>query len=191
MVSSNLSLLPIVTVGGMRLLEMICILFIVIHVGGGVTHIGLKETQIFSGLIKGAIWSAGGGVIVGIVFIVMLLNGLNPVSILKAPLPETDHELMLYFMVGGFIGPITEEFFFRGVLYSFFRQWGMVIAVLFSTLIFVLCHPISGRLPLIQISGGLLFAFAFEFEKNLMVPIIVHIVGNITIYSILYLIEKT
>jgi membrane protease YdiL (CAAX protease family) len=86
--------------------------------------------------------------------------------------------------VGSVIGPIAEEIFFRGVIYGFFRQWGAVIAIIFSTLIFVFTHPIGGSIPVTQFVGGIVFAIAYEKEQNLMVPITIHCLGNLAIFSL-------
>jgi len=85
--------------------------------------------------------------------------------------------------VGGVIAPIAEEVFFRGILYGFFRRWGVSVAIVLSTFIFVLPHLGSSGLPIIQIIGGVLFALVYETEKNLMVPIMIHALGNMAIFS--------
>jgi hypothetical protein len=43
------------------------------------------------------------------------------------------------------------------------------------------------NIPIPQIVGGLLFALSYEVEKNLMVPIIIHMSGNLAIFSLPYL----
>jgi len=56
--------------------------------------------------------------------------------------------------------------------------------VALSTLAFVLAHPAGSGFPLSQITGGILFAVACEKEGNLTVPITIHILGNMTIFTI-------
>ena len=53
-----------------------------------------------------------------------------------------------------------------------------------STLAFVLAHPAGSGIPLPQITGGILFALAYEKEGNLTVPITIHILGNMAIFSL-------
>jgi membrane protease YdiL (CAAX protease family) len=86
--------------------------------------------------------------------------------------------------VGGVVSPIAEEVFFRGILYGFLRRWGVLVAVVGSTVIFVLAHPIISGIRLTQIVGGLVFAVAYEVEGNLMVPITIHALGNLAIFSL-------
>ena len=89
---------------------------------------------------------------------------------------------MLY-IVGAIIGPIAEEIFFRGLLFTYLRHWGMIPALILSTAAFVLIHPVQG-MAVTQIIGGLLFGISFEFEKNLMVPIVIHVAGNTAIFTL-------
>lgn len=47
-----------------------------------------------------------------------------------------------------------------------------------------LAHPAGFGFPMPQITGGILFAMAYEKEENLIVPITIHILGNIAIFSL-------
>ena len=42
------------------------------------------------------------------------------------------------------------------------------------------------HLPLTQIVGGIVFAIAYEKEKNLMVPVTIHCLGNLAIFSLTF-----
>ena len=103
-------------------------------------------------------------------------------------LPAGGHQLVLFFVLGALIGPIAEEIFFRGILYGFFRRWGVPAAILFSTLLFVLSHVSGTTIPITQLIGGILFAVSYEVEKNLLVPITIHSLGNLAIFSLAALI---
>ena len=81
---------------------------------------------------------------------------------------------------------MENQIFFRGIIYGFFRHWGVMIAVLSSTVIFVLTHPVGGNLPLTQLVGGIIFALAYEKEQSLMVPITIHSLGNFALFSLAY-----
>jgi hypothetical protein len=89
-------------------------------------------------------------------------------------------------LAGALIGPVAEEIFFRGILYGFFRRWGIPAAVLLSTLLFILPHYHASGLavPITQLIGGILFAIAYEIEKNLLVPITIHSLGNLAIFTL-------
>ena len=91
--------------------------------------------------------------------------------------------MMLFFLVGGVVAPVAEEILFRGLVYGFLRRWGAILAVILSTALFALAPPLRG-LPLTQIVGGLLFASAYEMENNLLVPITIHVLGNLAIFTL-------
>jgi membrane protease YdiL (CAAX protease family) len=86
--------------------------------------------------------------------------------------------------VGGIISPVVEEIFFRGILFGFFRRWGATTAVVLSTILFVLPHLKRGAIPVTQMVGGVVFAAAYEKEKSLAAPIIIHSLGNLSIFSL-------
>jgi membrane protease YdiL (CAAX protease family) len=103
-------------------------------------------------------------------------------------LPRRQSDILIFFLVGGIVAPVAEEVFFRGILYGFFRRWGVVVALVLSTAFFVLPHLGSHGLPITQIVGGVLFAIAYEIEGNLMTPITIHSLGNLAIFTISLLI---
>jgi len=175
---------PMLILATARLLQILLIILIVVTWGKGLPSIGLAGSEMVSGLKRGLLWSAGFGAIVSIACVGLFAAGINPLTLIKAPLPTQTGDLILFFIVGGMVGPVAEEFFFRGILYSFLRRWGVVVAVFLSTLLFVLPHAIHQRIPITQVVGGIVFAVAYEVEGNLMVPIIIHVLGNMAIFTI-------
>jgi len=175
---------PLPALGIIRCLESI--LLVVIAVGLEKDHgaIGLSRPKLLGGCVKGLIWSACFGIAAGVLFLVLLAAGINALKLLHSPKPSSWQQIIIFFLVAGMIGPIAEEIFFRGIIYGFFRQWGAITAIIFSTLIFVFTHPIGGHLPVTQLVGGIVFAIAYEKEQNLMVPITIHCLGNLSIFSL-------
>jgi membrane protease YdiL (CAAX protease family) len=108
-------------------------------------------------------------------------------QLIRIPLPSDPSEILQLFIVGGLVGPVTEELFFRGILYGYFRRWGIFPALFLSTLFFVLLHPVK-VLAVTQTVGGVLFAAAYEIEGNLLVPITIHVLGNLAIFSLAFLV---
>jgi membrane protease YdiL (CAAX protease family) len=78
---------------------------------------------------------------------------------------------------------VTEEIFFRGILYGFFKRWGKWTAIVLSSLIFVLFHPLNG-FPLPQAVGGVVFALAFSTSQSLLAPITIHVLGNLALFAL-------
>ena len=175
---------PMLILAGGRLLQILLIILIVVIWGKGLSSIGLARSEMVSGFQKGLFWSAGFGAIGSIACVGLFAAGINPLTLLKAPLPTQTGDLILFFIVGGMVGPVAEEFFFRGILYGYFRRWGVVVAVFLSTLLFVLPHAIHQRIPITQVVGGIVFAVAYEVEGSLIVPIIIHVLGNMAIFTI-------
>lgn len=177
--ASGLYKLPMI--GFVRLVDIACLLITVFLVEKNLSCIGLHRAGIFSALKRGALWSIGFGVLAAIGALVLLSFGIQPLNLIKMRLPADNLSLALYFLVGGIIGPVAEEIFFRGIVFRFFRRWGFLFSVIFSTLIFASMH--ASAVPLPQLVGGLLFAVSFEIEKNLLVPTAIHILGNLAIFS--------
>ncbi len=183
-VSSMGACSPILLLGAARLLEAALIVLIVSTRERGLSSIGLTPSGMFSGLKRGLVWSAGFGTIVLLVSAALFAAGINPITLIHTRLPAGRNEIALFFLIEGMISPVAEEIFFRGIIYGFLRRWGMFTAVVLSTLLFVLAHIAGSGFPLPQITGGILFAVAYEKEGNLTVPITIHILGNMAIFSL-------
>ena len=175
---------PMIILGAARLLEIILISLILVITGKGVSSIGLASSQIIPGLRKGLIWSAGFGIIAFFAYAILYVAGVNALVLIQARLPTKASEIILFFFIAGMLGPAGEEIFFRGILYGFFRRWGVLSALSLSTLLFVAAHPMSQGVLVPQVVGGIVFALAYEVEGNLLVPITIHALGNIAIFSL-------
>jgi membrane protease YdiL (CAAX protease family) len=152
--------------------------------------IGLTSTTVYRGFKRGLIWSISFGAGAVIVLFIIYLAGIEISALFRMQLPTESSRLITFLLAGVLIGPIAEEIFFRGILYGYIRRWGIPLAVLLSTLLFVLPHsPSSGSaIPITQLIGGILFAVSYEIEKNLLVPITIHSLGNLAIFTLAQLI---
>ena len=153
-----------------------------------ISTIGLAWSNFHIGLKKGLIWSVSFGVAAAIGLLFVHLAGFKISGLFRMQLPADSSRLVIFFVVGVLIGPIAEEIFFRGILYGFLRRWGAPTAIVLSTMLFVLPHTSGSVVPVTQLIGGILFAVAYEVEKNLLVPIIVHCLGNLAIFTLALLI---
>ncbi|MCL5996895.1 MAG: CPBP family intramembrane metalloprotease [Chloroflexi bacterium] len=86
----------------------------------------------------------------------------------------------------GVLGPISEEVFFRGVLYRWLRdRWGVAVGLVVSSVIFGLFHvELATVIPAIVI--GLVCAFAYERSKSLVPAIVIHSANNLFAILMLY-----
>jgi len=179
-------LAPLTGVGLARLAEIIFLLALIYFREGRLANIGLSSPQISRGLNRGVIWAISFGVAAGAVLFIGYLAGIKVTALFRMQLPSESNRLITFLLVGALIAPVAEEIFFRGILYGFFRRWGIPAAVLLSTLLFVLPHSHTPGLaiPVTQLIGGILFAVAYEIEKNLLVPITIHSLGNLAIFTL-------
>ncbi len=170
-------------IGLARVVQTGGILWIVVKWGGGLAAIGWSPAMWPTGLKKGALWSIGFALAAGMTMAIVYLAGVDPLMLVRSPLPSGKTELLLFFLVGGLIAPLAEEICFRGILYTFFRRWGVIFALIASTAIFVILHSVQG-IPITQLVGGIVFALAYEITRNLMVPITIHALGNLAIFTL-------
>ena len=170
--------------GFARLVEIIFLLILINIREERLSAIGLDSTGAYQGIKRGLTWAVLFGAAAGLVLLIIHFSGLNALTLFQMQMPADGYKLIGLFLVGAFIAPVAEEFFFRGILYGFFRRWGMSTALVLSTLIFVFFHSSKHTIPVTQIIGGILFAVAYEKEKNLLVPIIIHVLGNLAIFTL-------
>jgi membrane protease YdiL (CAAX protease family) len=175
---------PLTGVGLARLIAIVLLLFLIRKVEKRLAAIGLQGARTFQGFKKGLIWAISFGAAAGLALVILYLFDFSIQGLFQMPLPQKGSNLILFFVVGAFIGPIAEEIFFRGILYGFLRRWGVVFAVAMSTLLFVLPHSSGSLIPITQVIGGILFAVAYEMGKNLLVPITIHVLGNLAIFTL-------
>lgn len=173
-----------IVLGGTRILETGIIVSCVLLWGKGLPSIGLARAKIAPGIKRGLIWSACFALVAAFASVVLYMVGLDPLKLIAVRLPGRLSEILIFFLIGGIVGPIAEEMFFRGMLYGFLRRWGVVVAIVVSTGVFVLAHPISQGFPIPQAVGGIVFALAYEIEGSLMTPIVIHVLGNLALFTL-------
>jgi membrane protease YdiL (CAAX protease family) len=95
---------------------------------------------------------------------------------------------VLFMLVfGGFIVPIAEEIFFRGLLYSWLRQTLSIWpAILISSALFGVLH---GEISIAAATFlmGIILAWIYEKSTSLWPAIIIHIINNSIKLLLLYL----
>lgn len=89
-------------------------------------------------------------------------------------------------LLGGVIIPIAEEAFFRGVLYTWMRQYAPAwAAILLSSMIFGALHgdiSVAGATFVM----GIILAWFYERSNSLWAPITIHILNNSIKLMLLY-----
>jgi len=80
------------------------------------------------------------------------------------------------------LAPVIEELFFRAIAYRMLRQLaGVIPAVVISALLFSMMH---GEMAFPQLAGGFIFAIAYEWSRNLWIPIMLHMGANVIVWLI-------
>jgi membrane protease YdiL (CAAX protease family) len=177
---------PLEVIGAARLLGIAWLLLIIQRWGPGLTHSGLSRAGWGPGLRRGLLWSAAFGAAAAAGFGAASLAGLDPLRLLLPGPAAGGRPPAMLFLVGGLLGPAAEEIYFRGILYGALRRWGRLTALAGSTLVFTFLHPGAAGIPLTQAIGGVVFAASYEIEKHLAVPITIHVLGNLAIFSLPY-----
>jgi len=156
---------------GVRLLQLA--LFVVL----------IRRYRLFAPLGLG--WPDRAGLrVFGFVAMAALLVGGGAVALLPEVrpllgLPPFAHGLpgLLLMLL---IGPLVEEFLFRGWLHALLRQsFGFIPSLIASSLAFSLAH---GYFALPQLIGGLLFGFVYEKSRNLWLAVALHVGANAAVW---------
>ena len=167
LVGSSLSAHSLIITGAARSCQILVIALVFFAADGNLSAIGIRRKTIKRGLTRGLIWSAGFGLVAALAAVFIYSAGTDPFSLIRGHVPAKISHVLLLFAVGGVIGPMAEEVIFRGLLYGFFRRWGVVPALFISTGIFVLVHLLAGSVPnfaITQAIGGVVFAVSYELE---------------------------
>jgi hypothetical protein len=165
-----------------RTLQSLLILALAAFQAGGLGIFGLDTTHVLSGLKKGLLWSAAFGAAAGLAGLLLIVSGRQPLAMIRSSLPGEASQRVLFFLVGGIVAPAAEEFVFRGLVFGYLRRWSLPAAVLISTALFAAFH--LPTIPVTQVAGGLVFAIAYHTSQSLMTPIVIHVLGNLAIFTL-------
>lgn len=92
--------------------------------------------------------------------------------------------IAMFVLVGVFI-PFVEEAFFRGVIYTYLRRWGVLVATLVSALLFGIAH-LNLLVGITAFILGIGCAIVYERSKSLTATFVVHAVFNTLAVALLY-----
>lgn len=146
-------------------------------------HCGIQTASLKNELVVGvAISAAFGAVVMGVHLISRLFMDKGLLGVLISA--QSTDKWFLFLIVGCIIGPFVEELFFRGLVYSWMRtSLAPGFCIILSSLLFASMH---GRISVVQLTGGLLFASLYEWRKNIWAPFAVHVCANIGIWIVPY-----
>ena len=113
-------------------------------------------------------------------------------ELLFAGAEPTILNFLISLLIIALVVPVSEELFFRGLLYRWFRlRFSFWPAVLLSSMLFGLAHYDSLAVVISSFVLGIANAIAMERTKSIWVPIVMHAITNgaavILLYFILFM----
>ena len=121
-----------------------------------------------------------------VIFLNIIIIYLNNLFNIK----DTNKFNFFFILTTGILGPIMEEYLFRGIVYEKLKQFNSKkTAIILSILIFGLLHGNIINIIYALIIGSVLM-FLYEKYKTIKIPIIFHIVGNTSIVILMPIIMK-
>lgn len=108
-----------------------------------------------------------------------LFNGIISATMPNLlPTELTRVNLIIYYLYVCFIGPLAEEYIFRGVIFKSLEQYGLWFAVIISAVLFGFMHMNLNQM-LSAMVIGLVFGFIRAKSGSILLTVILHIVNNV------------
>lgn len=97
-------------------------------------------------------------------------------------LPELDvptsfYGIVIYFISTSFLPALSEEFFFRGIIYGSLKKFGKTVAIVVSSVLFSLIHGNLVQIPFAFVVGLILGYITAEAD-SIWPAVIVHFINN-------------
>lgn len=185
--SGQAGLSALAVTGAARVIDLAWIAWSVHRWGPEPQGLGVHRAGWGHGMRRGCLWTLAFGTLAAVSYAALRLAGVDAIGLLFGGRPPRPTNPALLFLVGGLIAPAAEEAYFRGLVFGFFRRWGFAPALVLSTAVFAGLHPVGAGIPVTQLVGGLVFAAAYEKERSLIVPILIHTLGNLALFSLPYI----
>jgi len=162
-----------------------------------IQELGLKTSSFLRNILSGitAYIFMLPVLLVILIFSIWILNALGytppPQPVFEVFMEEKKSLVLLFLTVFvSVLGPIVEEVFFRGFMYSAVRKHtGVLAAAFLSGAIFSMLHTnIVGFLPIMAL--GVLLAYLYETTGSLVASISVHILHNSIIVAFVFFLKE-
>jgi len=135
--------------------------------------------------------SIGKGLLIGFSYFIIVTVTMSLCGCYHIKSIQFDWEKQLFSFTLFFLVAVSEEIFFRGILFRMInRRWNLWAALVISALIFGGLHIFNDNATLwssiaIAIEAGSLLGAAYAYSKNLWLPIGIHWIWNYTQGNIL------
>nr|WP_315453554.1 CPBP family intramembrane glutamic endopeptidase [uncultured Prevotella sp.] len=135
--------------------------------------------------------SIGNGLFIGFSYFIIVTVTMSLCGYYHIKSIQFDWEKQLFSLTLFFLVAVSEEIFFRGILFRMInRRWNIWAALVISALIFGGLHILNNNATLwssiaIAIEAGSLLGAAYAYSKNIWLPIGIHWIWNYTQGNIL------
>lgn len=135
--------------------------------------------------------SIGNGLFIGFSYFIIVTVTMSLCGYYHIKSIQFDWEKQLFSFTLFFLVAVSEEIFFRGILFRMInRRWNIWAALVISALIFGGLHILNNNATLwssiaIAIEAGSLLGAAYAYSKNIWLPIGIHWIWNYTQGNIL------
>ena len=135
--------------------------------------------------------SIGNGLFIGFSYFIIVTVTMSLCGYYHIKSIQFDWEKQLFSFTLFFLVAVSEEIFFRGILFRMInRRWNIWAALIISALIFGGLHIFNDNATLwssiaIAIEAGSLLGAAYAYSKNIWLPIGIHWIWNYTQGNIL------
>ena len=135
--------------------------------------------------------SIGNGLFIGFSYFIIVTVTMSLCGYYHIKSIQFDWEKQLFSFTLFFLVAVSEEIFFRGILFRMInRRWNIWAALVISALIFGGLHIFNNNATLwssiaIAIEAGSLLGAAYAYSKNIWLPIGIHWIWNYTQGNIL------
>ena len=135
--------------------------------------------------------SIGNGLFIGFSYFIIVTVTMSLCGYYHIKSIQFDWEKQLFSFTLFFLVAVSEEIFFRGILFRMInRRWNIWAALVISALIFSGLHILNDNATLwssiaIAIEAGSLLGAAYAYSKNIWLPIGIHWIWNYTQGNIL------
>ena len=169
---------------GFAVLSVICLFTIV-----GLLLLWRYDVVTFKRLTIRDLGISIGFMVLGLL-VTVLLSAISPMESASSQYLSHLFQNSVYWPIIGYIaivGPITEEFSFRGLMQAggFHNSWTGIVT---SSTLFALYHGPEGLMAFLNyFLAGVILGYAYRLTNNFYVPMIIHILNNsLAVFLLVY-----
>ncbi len=120
----------------------------------------------------------------------IIMSNVNSIYNFTNAYDKIEVNILISIICTGILGPILEEFLFRGIIFNKFKNFNkQMTSILLTSFVFAFCHSTFIQI-LYAFCLSFILIYVYDKYKTIKAPIIVHITSNIVNIFICLLIMK-